>query len=257
MFNDMALKGVFMKDVKIDDAAMRVTDVIRGLRVNPLEEILEIVASDFDLKYIAYIRFASHSDRRIVSTIVTYPSEWQSCYFEKAYVNIDPVVAYGCESITPFDWDELKSRASKVAAFFEDAAAHDIGRNGVSFPIRNRAGGFSLVSFTSDHTKDEWALYKEKNMATLHSIAWLIDSAASFSKKAPAFTAELSQDERDCLALFAKGRNENHIGEELGISITEVRLYLDTARHKLRCVNVTQAVAVAIATEAIPFDFRG
>lgn len=245
-----------MKYLKIDDAAMRLTDIIRGSSANSLEEILEIVASDFDLKYIAYIRFASHSDRRIVSTIVTYPSEWQSCYFEKAYVNIDPVVAYGCESVTPFDWDELKSSTSIVAAFFNDATAHDIGRNGVSFPIRNRAGGFSLVSFTSDHTKDEWALYKEKNMATLHSIAWLIDFAASFSKKEPVFTAKLSQEERDCLALFAKGKIESHIAEELGLSITEVILYLDTARHKLRCINVTQAVAVAIAMEAIPFDFR-
>jgi DNA-binding CsgD family transcriptional regulator len=184
-----------------------------------------------------------------VSTIVTYPIEWQNCYVERHYVNIDPVVGYGCESVVPFDWDELRTGDPTVAVFFDDAAAHEIGRNGVSFPIRNRAGGFSLVSFTSDHTKHEWFAYKKKNMLPLHSMASLIDSAASFTKKASAFPVKLSQDERDCLTLFAKGRNENDIAEALGISITEVRLYLDTARHKLSCISVAQAATVAIAAE--------
>ena len=31
-----------------------------------------------------------------------------------------------------------------------------------------------------------------------------------------------------------------------------VKTYLDTARHKLSCINLTHAVAVAIATEVIP-----
>ena len=245
-----------MHGVNIDGAAMRLTDVVRGSYVNSLEEILEAVASDFDLKHIAYVSFVSHSDRRIINTIVTYPNKWQNTYFDNEYVNIDPVIAYGCKSVIPFDWDELRTSDPTVTAFFDDAAAHDIGRNGISFPIRNRAAGFSLVSFTSDHTKEEWVRYKEKNMSTLHSMASLIDSAASFTKKASVSPAKLSQDEANCLALFAKGKNKNDIGEALGISVSEVCLYLDTARHKLSCISVTQAVAVAIATEAIPFDFH-
>jgi DNA-binding CsgD family transcriptional regulator len=31
-----------------------------------------------------------------------------------------------------------------------------------------------------------------------------------------------------------------------------VKTYLDTARHKLSCINLTHAVAVAIATGVIP-----
>jgi len=240
-----------MHIVNIVDVAMNLTDVMRGSYVNSLEEILKVIASDIGLKHIAYVSFVSHSDRRIINTIVTYPIRWQTTYFEKNYVNIDPVVSYGCESVIPFDWDELKSSDPTVTAFFSDAAAHDIGRNGISFPTRNRAGGFSLVSLTSDHSKGEWVTYKEKNMSTLHSMASLIDSAASFTKKAPVFPAKLSQIEKHCLGLVAKGRKENDIAEALRISVSEVTLYLDTSRHKLSCISVAQAVAVAIATEAI------
>ena len=134
-------------------------------------------------------------------------------YCDKEYVNIDPVVAYGCKSVIPFDWDELRTSDPIVTAFFDDAAAHGIGRNGISFPIRNRAGGFSLVAFTSDYTKEEWVKYKKKNTPTLHSMASLIDSAATFTKKVPAFPAKITQIEKNCLALFANGRVENDIAE--------------------------------------------
>ena len=246
-----------MEGINIDGAAMRLTDVMRGSYDNSLEEILVSVASDLGLKHIVYVKFVSPSDRRIIDTIVTYPINWQKLYSDKEYVNIDPVILRGCWSVIPFDWDELRTNDPTVAAFFSAADAHDIGRNGISFPMRNRGGGFSLISFTSDHTRKEWIRFKKKNMSALHSMASLIDSAASFTKRAPVFPAKLTQIEKKCLALFAKGRSENDIAEALRISVTEVNLYLDTARHKLRCISVTQAVAVAIATEAIPFDFHG
>ena len=240
-----------MNCVIFDDAAMRLTEVIRGSHVGPIEELLEIIALEIDIKHIAYMRFVSHSDRRITNTIVTYPIAWQSLYYEKKYLNIDPVVAYAGKSFIPFDWDDLRTSDPSVIAFFNDATAYDIGRNGISFPIRNRSGGFSLVSFTSDHSKDDWIAYKKKNMSALLSMASLINSAASYTRKAPMFPAKLSQTERDCLTLFAKGTNESDIAEAMQISVAEVRLYLDTARHKLACVSLAQAVAVAIATEAI------
>ena len=38
----------------------------------------------------------------------------------------------------------------------------------------------------------------------------------------------------------------------LNLSFASVKTYLDTARHKLSCINLTHAVAVAIATGVIP-----
>ena len=88
-----------MHSVNIDGAAMRLTDVMRGFYVGSLEEVLEVIASDIGLKHIAYVRFVSHSDRRIINTVVTYPIEWQNRYCEKEYINLDPVIAFGCKSV--------------------------------------------------------------------------------------------------------------------------------------------------------------
>ncbi len=243
-----------MTSVITDSTAMLLTDFLRGQCLQTLEEVLENVAAAMDVRHISYVRFVSHSDSRIINTIVTFPIAWQNHYSERSYFLIDPVVTFGCACVTPFDWDEIRTDDSNIAAFFDDATAHDIGRNGVSLPVRNRDGGFALVSFTSDHSKRKWSKYKKNNMTALQSMAALINSAASFTRKAPPFPPALSENEKRYLILFARQRSINDIAEEVCVSPSVVNLYLDNARHKLRCVSLTQAVAIAIATGAISPD---
>ncbi len=239
---------------KIDSAGTRLTDFLRGHCLESLEEILDGVAGDLDLRHISYLRFASGSDRRIVNMVVTYPYSWQIRYSERSYFLIDPRVTTGCRSVMPFDWDELRTGESRITAFFKDAVSHDIGRNGISLPVRNRDGKFSLVSFTSDHSKDKWRKYKRENMTILQSVATLIDLAASFTKKVPQFPVTISEMENKCLNLFARSRNVNDIADAVKITTSEVTLYLETARHKLHAISITHAVTVANVTEAIYYD---
>jgi LuxR family transcriptional regulator, quorum-sensing system regulator RaiR len=139
-----------------------------------------------------------------------------------------------------------------ILNFFADAKNHDVGHNGMSFPVRNRTGAFSLVSFTSDHSSGEWTEYKRSNISKLQLTSSLIDSAASFSRISPSLPVSLSKREEQCVILTAKGKNYDDIAEALNIDALQVRLYLDTMRHKLGCINVKHAIAVAIATGVIP-----
>ncbi len=240
-----------MKSTSIEPASKRLTDVLSGKLHCTLEEILERIAADIGLTHISYVRFVAHSDTRLTDVITTYSNGWQERYSEKNYLEIDPIIAYGSTAVLPFDWDELKNDDPTIVAFFADAIANDVGRNGMSIPVRNRSGSFSLVSLTSDHSSEDWIEYKNRNIAKLNLMATHIDSAASFSRKNPTFVARLSETERECLNWFARGRNHNEIAESLGLTTSDVELYLDTARHKLSCININQAVAVAIATGAI------
>ncbi len=237
---------------RIETASKRLTELANGTYHKPLEEILERVAADIGLRHISYIRFVSHSDRRLVDTVVTYSIDWQARYFEKNYYENDPVIAYGSTAVLPFDWDELKDGDPTVAAFFADAIAHDVGRNGISIPVRNRAGYFSLVSLTSDHASEDWIEYKRQNIAKLCLLATLIDSAASFTRKDPELLPKLSEQEKRCLTCFAREKNRTYIAESLGLAESDVELCLDTARHKLNCITVGQAVSIAIATKVLP-----
>ena len=80
-------------------------------------------------------------------------------------------------------------------------------------------------------------------------MAVLIDSAAGINFKLTPEPVELSKREEECLIWAARGKTYHDIAGILNLSFASVKTYLDTARHKLSCINLTHAVAVAIATE--------
>ena len=166
-------------------------------------------------------------------------------------LEIDPVLARGREAVLPFDWNELSRDDPAAQAFFDDAADHDVGRNGLAIPIRNRKGVRSLVCFTSNHSEDGWAEYKSRNIMKLQPMAVLINSAARINFKLTPDPVELSKREEECLIWAARGKTYHDIAGILNLSFASVKTYLDTARHKLSCINLTHAVAVAIATGVI------
>src|ERR1700742_3894677 len=92
----------------------------------------------------------------------------------------------------------------------------------------------------------------KKNMVKLQLISVLIDSAASVNLKLSSPPVKLSKREEQCLIWAARGKTYQDISDILNISFGSVKSYLDTARHKLNCANLTHAVGVAIATGVIP-----
>ena len=246
-----------MKHNTIENAATKLTDTILGRLNQNLEEILELVAADMDLRHISYMRFYSVSDARLVDTIVTYSVQWQTRYYEKQYIRIDPVISHGSRAVLPFDWSELANNDPGAHAFFADASNYGVGRNGISIPVRNRTRAFSLVSFTSDHRKEEWDNYKKQNMPTLQILSNLISSAASITGKVPVTPASLSRRERQCLILAAGGKSYDDVAEITNLELCDVKRYLDTARHKLYAINLAHAIAIAVATGIIPSESLG
>jgi DNA-binding CsgD family transcriptional regulator len=241
----------------IDSAAVKLTDTILGYSEQDLEETLKTIAAEIGVCHIAYLRLSpdKSADASLLAAIVTYSVRWQHRYFEKQYVLIDPVMAKGSKAVLPFDWEELASDDPVIQAFFMDALSYGVGRNGISIPVRNRRGpAYAVVSFSSNHLRQEWEEFKKSNMVKLQLISVLIDSAASVNLKlitAPA-PVKLSKREEQCLIWAARGKTYQDISDILNISFGSVKSYLDTARHKLNCINLTHAVAVAIATGVIP-----
>ena len=238
----------------INSAAIKLTDTILGYSEQDLEETLKTIAADIGVCHISYLRLSpdKSADASLLAAIVTYSVRWQHRYFEKQYVLIDPVMAKGSKAVLPFDWEELVSDDPVVQAFFMDALSYGVGRNGISIPVRNRRGAFAVVSFSSNHSRQEWEEFKTSNMVKLQLISVLVDSAASVNLKLVIPPVKLSKREEQCLIWAARGKTYQDISDILNISFGSVKSYLDTARHKLNCINLTHAVAVAIATGVIP-----
>jgi DNA-binding CsgD family transcriptional regulator len=240
--------------MSIDSAAIQLTDTILGYNERDLADTLKSIARNIGISHIAYLSFAPNTgeDTILLRAVVTYARSWQARYLIKQYVYVDPVVSYGRHAVLPFDWSRLPAQDPAVRAFTADAAKHRVGRHGISIPVRNRHGALSLVSFSSDCSTDEWASYKSANMTKLQQLSMLIDSAANINAKLPTESVKLSAREEQCLILAARGKTFQEAAEILNISFGSMKAHLDTARHKLHCINLTHAVAVAIATGVIP-----
>lgn len=247
MINDLEITS-------IGSAATRLTDKILGYNADDLADILRVIASEIGLSHISYYRFATNrsSEISLFTAVVTYSKEWQTRYFLRQYLTIDPVIKRGSTAILPYDWDSLNRDDPAALSFFADAIRHDVGRNGLSIPVRNCEKTHSIVSFNSDLPKREWESFKMLNMTYLQQLCALIDSAASINSKAPPTTVQLSRREEQCLIWAARGKTYQEVAEILGLSMGSVKTHLDTARHKLRCINLTHAVGVAVATGVIP-----
>ena len=241
-------------NINIDSVTARLTETILGNDDSDLTETLRGVASDICLSHISYVRLSpdKSTDINMLAAVATYSRLWQQRYFLKKYVTHDPVVSYGREADQLFDWADLSLDDPATKDFFADALGHGVGRNGLSIPLRGPRGVLALVSFTSYLSKDEREAYKAANMNSLKVLAVLIDAASHISFKLPASPVHLSKREEQCLLWAARRKTYQEIAMILGLAFSTVKVYLDTARHKLQCMNLTHAAAVAFATGVFP-----
>jgi DNA-binding CsgD family transcriptional regulator len=65
---------------------------------------------------------------------------------------------------------------------------------------------------------------------------------------------QLSPREREILLWACRGKTYADISLIVGLANATIKSYLDTARHKLNVVNLTQACAVAVATGILTPD---
>ena len=222
------LQGRLGDSTNIDDSAMRLTDIVLRYEEQDLRKMLEAIAVEIGVRHIAYVSFPSDNSYNpsVLTAIATYPTGWQTDYILKGYEHSDPVIARGRDTLLPFEWETLVIDNPKVLAFFTDAAKHGLGRNGLSIPVRNRRGGRSLVSFTSNHSRVEWAKYMRTNMLVLQNLSSFIDVAADVHAKVPLPSVGLSRREKECLRWAATGKSAQEIAVlmDLGFALRKGEL---------------------------------
>lgn len=181
----------------------------------------------------------------------TYPDAWISRYLLRGYVRVDPVVREGFLRKLPFDWREV-GLTDQATEFMEDALAHGVGGNGYSIPVLDRSGRRALLSLNSSIPDDRWTRLIAGNAADLAEIAHHLHKKAIdelYGPRDPAPT--LGPRELECLTWAAQGKDSRTIALLLGISDHTARNYLKSARFKLDCANIAQAVTKAIKLRII------
>lgn len=188
-------------------------------------------------------------DRPFVKT--TYPDAWVSRYLLKGYVNVDPVAREGFMRMLPFDWQDLEY-GEEQAEMMQDSIQFDVGYSGYSVPVIDRQARRSLFSVTSKLTGKEWKDFLDMNAPDLQEVAHRVHRRALkelFGEVDP--MPPLGPREIECLTWTARGKDYAVIADILGLSGHTVRGYLKSARFKLECATLPQAVAKAVSMKII------
>lgn len=176
----------------------------------------------------------------------TYPPEWVSRYIVKGYVKVDPVVKLGFQRALPFDWAELEA-TEEAQELMTESTKYGLGVSGYSIPVIDKSGRRSLFSVNSNHSAEEWMAFTDRHKQDWAELAHLLHKKAIFElygERDPA--PQLGPRELECLRWAAQGKDYRDIAMILQISDHTARGYLKSARHKLDCANLSQAVAKAI-----------
>jgi DNA-binding CsgD family transcriptional regulator len=224
-----------------------------------LESFIRRIIQAYELKHaIYYFPGMPGNDAVAPVSFISYEDNWIRRYFEADYLNIDPVVSEGFANLLPVDWANLERRAPRVKQMFGEATEFGVGRQGLTFPIRGANGEAALFSVTSDFGDKDWMDAKRTYVRDFQIIAHTIHSKGLRIGGAPPpdYSNKLTPRQRECLTWCAVGKTSEDIATILGISEGVVRIHLQSAQHKLNCLNRTHTVAKAMAYKLIQPEIR-
>lgn len=226
-------------------------ELARSNSLDELQHTLENMPKIFGLANVAY--HAIHLPGYCTSNpiiLLTYHQEWVTRYIANDYFSIDPVVSTGTAGFLPLDWTSVDASSAAAVHFFREAWRHEVGRQGFTIPIRGPGGERALFSVTSHASDDEWKSNKYEYMRDFHLLGHLVhDRAVTFSGyRSSEQRPQLSRRERECLQEILNGKTPKQIASDLSLSMSAIRLYLQSARMKIGAKSIAQAAVMFLET---------
>lgn len=222
---------------RFDELLLRVVDE------PDIEQALRVSCGALGVDHMVY-HLAHNISLPIDSPFVrtTYSPEWIARYLLNNYVEDDPVVQRGFQSSLPFHWSDLKIETPVQQTIFMEALAHGVGQLGYSIPITDKAGRRALFSLNHSGDPVAWMRLIDQNAALLAELGQILHRKALLHLHAEDRRPPLSPRELECLNWTAQGKDASTIAEILEISDHTVRDYLKSAKYKLGCGTIAQAV---------------
>lgn len=232
----------------------RLEDLLSTLQaaatLEDLQSVLEKLRDHYKIEHIVYHWVNSVGERYGAGT---YSAEWVDRYLEKDYLRLDPVIFVCFQRFTPVSWAELDWSSKPAREMWQDALDHGLGNQGYTIPIRGPSGQFALFTLNATLSDENWAKFIEENARDLMILAH------EFNKKALDFekwgeeisVPALSPRELESMSCLARGMSRAQAAAELNISEHTLRVYIESARHKLGAMNTTHAVARALSAGII------
>lgn len=175
-----------------------------------------------------------------------YPEGWVKRYFEAAYYESDPVMAWCIREILPIRWSDLILEPGSAAeAMMLDAAEYGL-RDGVTMPVHSPQGELGILSLSLDAPPERARAITETALPIIQLLATHLHQAVRrLGSLSQEVDSNLTMRERECLTWAADGKTSNEIAQLLGISDNTVNFHLNNAMQKLDVVSRQHAIGKA------------
>lgn len=179
---------------------------------------------------------------------LTYSADWVSRYRDEGYERIDPILIRAPQSFLPIDWKAVEWDTKQKKRFLYEAVDSGVGNQGYTVPVRGPNGQFALFTINKSCADSEWEKFIRENAGDLLIIAHFFHQKVLEAENIdPNFNlAPLSTRERDVLTYLSLGKSREQVAYDMKISTATIRVYIDSARHKLGALNVNHAIALGI-----------
>lgn len=220
----------------------------RTLRAKSSEDLNREILSLRDIFEVEHLVYHSVNSTGEQYALLTYSNDWVNQYMEQGYLRVDPVVQGCFRRFHPVDWKQLDWTGKPQRQFLGEAVAAGVGSQGFSAPIRGPNGQFALFTVSDRRNDDDWAKLTAASTQDMVLAAHFINQRALEieGNKDIHAAASLSPREVDALTMLAMGQSRAQAAEKLAISEHTLRVYIESARHKLGAQNTTHAVARAL-----------
>lgn len=184
-----------------------------------------------------------------------YPRGWVRTFSEAKLHEIDPVLKRAGSTPLPFFWDTALpslplTKSQKI--MMADAAGYGIA-HGYTVPLRLSWLPGTLRASCSLIPDDPGV--DPRNCVAIEVLATYLYFFASRAHAPWLATAriELTQRERECLALVAQGKGDWAIARVLGLGESTVHYHIEELKRRLHVATRTQAVAQALMSGQLTF----
>ena len=219
----------------------------------PLDSIVKSLGFDSFMFGMSACPHVNHESQ--IYAFTTLPIEWVVRYDQMSYVEIDPRVLKTRDNPLPVVWDSVSERGRDLAtdAFLDDAVRHGVG-SGFAFEfndthyVRGLMALNSLETTIDDRSRASIAANLGDILALGLYFHHIFRRGVLEQGVAPlARGAALSQRQRECLELAARGLTTDDIALRLNISSRTAQYHFDCIRTKLAAATRQEAVARGIA----------
>lgn len=177
-----------------------------------------------------------------------YPPAWRARYEDAGYAEIDPLIRHCLSRTVPLIWDDdlFKGPAARIR---DEAKTYGLVY-GVSCPVHDRGGTFSMLSMATDCPFQHLEADTLRLLSLSQLFANFVHSAMRKlldSECRQQSACDLTAREREALQWAGRGKTAWEISKILGIGQRTAVFHLSNAVRKLGANNRAQAVVIASA----------